>query len=57
VQAIVRSAMHENGVPTDDVEFNSEGDTCNIHFRELDAAVRAADLAAALFNVKRGVDD
>ena len=50
VQGLVQAAMIADAihVPEDRVHFNSEGDTCYIHFRDLDVAIQAAKTASSM---------
>ena len=50
VQGLVQAALLIGGVDPDQdgIHYDSEGDTCYIHFIELTLATRAAELAAAM---------
>lgn len=53
VEGLVKAALADAGVEVEEgdeeIAFDSEGDTCHIHFRTVEAASRAAELAAAMF--------
>ena len=51
VEGLVKAAMFANGVNLESpgISYSSEGDTCCILVRNLDEAVRVAELAADLF--------
>jgi len=57
VQGLVAAAMFTNGIDPRDpsIHFNSEGDTCYIHFKSLDLAVRAAELAARMIRDRQSI--
>jgi hypothetical protein len=50
IEGLVKAALFANGLNPDDEEtqYDSEGDTCYIHFKDLEQAARAAELAAAM---------
>jgi hypothetical protein len=50
VEGLVKAALFAAGIDPDSegVHCNSEGDTCNIHFKDLNMAVRTAELASAM---------
>ena len=52
IQGSVQAALFAANLEMrpDEVHFDSEGDTCNIHFKNLDDAVRAANLACEMIN-------
>lgn len=52
IQGLVQAAMYSAQLDVDDeaIDFNSEGDTCYIHFKNMDTAVRVAELASAMIN-------
>lgn len=51
VQGLVMACRLNAGldIEADGIDYNSEGDTCFIHFTSLDQAVRTARLAADMF--------
>ena len=59
IQGLVLAAMHASGmrVDEDNLHFNSEADGCNIHFKSMDDAVRAADAAAAMINDRARLEE
>ena len=52
IEALVKSLMFKNGfdLDSDDLEFDSEGDTCYIHFKSLERAVSVAELASSMIS-------
>jgi hypothetical protein len=50
VEGLVKGAMVDAGIDLDDerIHENSEGGACNLHFTDLDLAIRAAEAAAAM---------
>lgn len=52
IEGLVKSLLFKNGfdVDSDEVEFDSEGDTCYIHFKTLERAVSTAELASAMIS-------
>lgn len=57
VEGVVKGAMVDAGidVDSDEIDCNSEGDTCNIHFKVLEVAVTAAKAAVAAFATKKAL--
>jgi hypothetical protein len=57
VEGLVKAALLQDGVALDnsDIDFNSEGDTCYIHFKNLDLAMRAAELAARMIMSRQSI--
>lgn len=57
VEGIVRAAMVDADIDVDDdrIHCNSEGDACNLHFKELALAEAAAIAAAAAFKTKKAL--
>lgn len=52
IEGLVKAVLFEANVDleSDDIEFDSEGDTCYIHFQHMDQATHAAALAAAMIS-------
>lgn len=52
IEALVKSLMFKNGFDVDgaDFEFDSEGDTCYIHFKSMENAVSTAELASSMIS-------
>ena len=50
VQGLVQAVMIAAAIQVleDRIHFNSEGDTCCIHFKDLDVAVRVAQAASSM---------
>src|SRR5689334_22615362 len=50
VEGLVKAALFAEGLDPDreEIHYNSEGDCCLIHFKKLEHAARAAELAAAM---------
>ena len=59
VEGLVKALLSQNGIGPDDpnVHFNSEGDTCYIHFKKSEHALRAAELAARMIDDRRAIVD
>jgi hypothetical protein len=59
IQGLVLAAMHSSGLPVDEdqVHLDSEGDTCNIHFKTMDHAIGAAEAAAAMINDRARLEE
>jgi len=57
VEGLVKAAMLGAGVDPerDDIHGNSEGDTCNLHFQDLETAVKAAGAARAMMASKEAL--
>lgn len=57
VEGLVRAALVGAGVDaeSDDIEGNSEGDTCYMHFKSLAGAVTAATAAAAMMKTRDSI--
>ena len=50
VEGLVKATLFSNGIDLENgIEYNSEADTCYIHFEDLNLAVRVADLASQMF--------
>ena len=47
VEGLVKATLFSNEIDpeTDGIEYNSEGDTCYIHFKEMSFAIRVAELS------------
>lgn len=52
VEGLVKATLLANGLDPDDsaIDYDSEGDTCNIHFKSTEQATRAAEMSAAMFS-------
>jgi len=52
IQGLVQAARVAAGLPTEaeGIHYDSEGDTCFMHFTDFDEAVRTAELAAEMIN-------
>jgi hypothetical protein len=50
IEGLVKATLFAQGLNPDDeaIDYNSEGDTCYIHFKNLEQAARTAELAAAM---------
>jgi len=60
VQGLVKAVLLTNGIDPNDPDiknYNSEGDTCYIHFRTMDAALRAAELSARMIRDRQAILD
>jgi hypothetical protein len=59
VEGLVKAVLSGDGIDLDnaDIHFNSEGDTCYIHFKTLDLATRAAELAARMIRDRQSIID
>jgi hypothetical protein len=57
VEGLVKAALFQDGVDLEspDIHFNSEGDTCYIHFKNLDLAMRAAEVAARMMMSRQSI--
>jgi len=57
VEGLVKAALFQDGVDLDspDIFFDSEGDTCYIHFKNLDLAMRAAEVAARMIMSRQSI--
>jgi hypothetical protein len=57
VQGLVMACRLEAGLEpeADGIHYNSEGDTCFIHFASLDAAAETARLAAAMLQSRAAI--
>lgn len=54
IEGLVKACLFVNGVNPDDegIHYNSEANTCYIHFKDLELANRAAQWAAVMANDK-----
>jgi hypothetical protein len=50
VEGLVKAVLFKENfdLESDDIDFNSEGDTCFIHFKKLDEAVKTAELVSSM---------
>lgn len=50
IEGLVKAVLFSEGfdVESETIDFDSEGDTCYIHFKDLDEAIQAAALSAAM---------
>jgi hypothetical protein len=57
VEGLVKAAMHTAGLDPNDeaIDWNSEGDTCHIHFKSFDTALKAAAAAAKMVATRADV--
>jgi hypothetical protein len=59
VEGLVKAVMLEGklDVESEAIHFNSEGDTCYIHFKDLAEATKVASLAAEMINQSKLFED
>ncbi len=52
VEVLVKAALWSNGINPEmpGIHYNSEADTCYIHFEDMNTAIQAAELAAQSIN-------
>jgi hypothetical protein len=58
VQGLVKAVLLANGIDPGDPDiknYNSEGDTCYIHFKTVDSAARAAELSARMIRDRHAI--
>ncbi len=55
VEGLVKAALFAADLDPDDeeIDYNSEGDACYIHFKTIESAVRAAELSVAMIKDKK----
>ena len=58
IQGLVEAALIAANiqVPPDRIKFDSEADTCNIYFKDLDVAVKAAQVAASMIQDRNRIE-
>ncbi len=57
VEGLVKAVLFSNGIDPygNGIDYNSEGDTCYVHFTSLETALLAAEWAAAMINDKEKI--
>ncbi len=57
IEGLVKAALFAAKIDPEDeeIDYNSEGDACNIHFKTLAFAVRAAELSVAMVKDKKTI--
>ncbi len=50
VEGLVKAVLLTNGIDIEDsgIHWNSEGDTCYVHFQDMNLAIRVAELASEM---------
>ena len=59
IEGLVKASLFAHDLNPDDeaIEYDSEGDTCYIHFKALEQAARAAELAVAMIADRRRLEE